>query len=307
MSEKKYQRPTNLLCPCCKDGRLRKRETTQTDMRPYRCDTCGRKVWDGIKTKSGLPPRTDPELPLGNGLVLEAESDFNLYLTSDWHAGQEACGYKELHEMVETIEADPLARVIIGGDQMEMTPPGYHDGGRDSTSHPDQQIMRTASALTCIQEKIDLIYMGNHGANRFRHVQIDPDMLLAYKLGVRYSRVPTMVQYRTPKGTVRIVGGHGKSGARNSLLELGKLQSIFPGGHLYHLGHDHNLFAEQAGALEFDDNGAEFWSGVWLCRTGSFLKYPKYARESFYQPKPIGYLVVEVRDGAIKTVRVEKR
>lgn len=291
------------FCPLC-FGPVKKNGSRGNGRPPkYQCKQCGHQPEKPVNR-----PRADEatQLAVGRGLVLDAPATFDLYLTSDWHCGQEVCDYKSLGAMIQRIEDDPKARAIIAGDMMEMTPPGYHDGGRDSTCTPDLQIIRTSERLQCIKKKIDLFYLGNHGLHRFVSVQIDPDLLLAYSLGARYAPVPTMVQYRTPKGTIRIVGGHGKSGAQNSLLELQKLQNIFPDGDLYHLGHTHDLYAEQAGAMVFDEHGLEKWAPTWMCRTGSFLKYPKYARQAFFKPKPTGYLVVHIKDGKIANVEVVK-
>jgi hypothetical protein len=297
MAERKF-------CPLCFSP-LRKNGSHRKGQPKYECTNCGHQP-SSDKALSKVSPDQRTELPLGRGLVVEAPPKFNLYLTSDWHCGQEACAYRELADMVRRIESDPTARVIIGGDQMEMTPPGYHDGGRDSTCYPDQQIIRTSEALRSIQRKIDLLYLGNHGLHRFVNSQIDPDLLLAYSLGVRYAPVPTVIQYRSKAGVVKIAGGHGRSGAQNSLLELNKLQTIFPGCDLYHLGHTHDLYAEQAGAMVFDEEGRERWAGTWMCRTGSFLKYPKYARQAMFKPKPIGYLVARIEGGKVANVEVVK-
>ena len=271
----------------------------------YRCKTCKSVTSDPFIDRLQADELT--QLPLGRGLVLDAPADFDLFLTSDWHCGSNVCHYDGLKAMIRRAVETPNARMIISGDQMEMTPPGHHDGGRESTCYPDQQIIRTAEALKPIASRIDLILAGNHGRSRFlQQSQIDPDLILSYTLGVKYSRAPVVTQYRTPKGTVRIGSGHGKSGAKNSVLEVEKLAAIFPGCDLYHLGHDHNLFAQQEGGMVYDEDGVEHWSGTWYCRTGSFLRYAEYARFSFYRPKPCGYLIAKIRGGKVADVEVVK-
>lgn len=293
-----------LICPAC-FGPVVKNGRYEPGRIKYLCKICGTQTAIPIN-----PAKADEktQLRLGQGRVIPLKhSDFDLYLTSDWHAGSNVCDFKALKKMTDRIEGDPMARVIIGGDQMEMTPPDHHDGGRESVCYPDQQIIRTAEALQSLKSRVDLIYAGNHGRARFlRQSQIDPDLLLAYTLGVAYSTVPTVIQYRTPKGTVKICGGHGRSGAANSKLEIERMQAIFPGCALYHLGHTHDLYAEQQGAMVFDDAGLEHWSGTWFCRTGSFLRYAEYARFAMMKPKPTGYLVAHIRAGRIEDVDVVK-
>lgn len=171
----------------------------------------------------------------------------------------------------------------------------------------DHQIIRTAKALKPYKNRISLIYSGNHGKQRFMKTGgFDPDLMLAAMLDVPYSTVPTVVQYKSKAGTVKIGGGHGKSGARNSLLELQRMRLVYPGCDLYHLGHDHSLFAEHAGGMVYDKKGREHWDATWLCRSGSFLAFAEYARYAMYEPKPMGYLIAKIRSGVIADVEVVK-
>jgi len=261
----------------------------------------------GSRSYEDFRNRGTTQIPVSEGVVYDAPDDFDLYLTSDWHCGAEVCDYAGLRAMIKDVAKNPNARMIIGGDQMEMTPPGYHDGGRTSDSDLDHQIIRTANALKPIADKIDLIYAGNHGGKRIiPKVGIDPDLMLSGMLDVAYSTVPTVVQYKTPSGTVKICGGHGNSGAKNTLLEVQRLANVYPNCHLYHLGHTHDLYAKLAGAMEYDENGEEHWAGIWLCRTGSFMRYAEYARYAMYAPMPTGYLIAKIRGGSVKSVEEVK-
>lgn len=246
--------------------------------------------------------RGTTQLPMDKGLVLTAKKDFDLYLASDFHAGNESCYYAGLKQMVDDIRDNPIARAIFEGDLMEITPPGHHDGGRNSDSYIDGQIIRTQNALAPIKHKIDLVIGGNHGKPRLSGVGIDPDLILCATLGVPYSTVPKVTQYITPKGRVKVCNGHGKAVSQNALAEVRKLRTIYPNCQLYSLGHDHSLIAEHDGAMEYDDEGNEHWSPVWLCRSGSFLRYAEYARYGMYAPKATGYLIARIRGGKIVAV-----
>jgi hypothetical protein len=250
--------------------------------------------------------RGTTQVPVNEGVVIKAPADFDLYLTSDWHAGHEDCYYRGLHELIEEVGSNDSARIILGGDQMEMTPAGHHDGGRNSDSYIDGQIIRTTDACKPIADKIDMIYGGNHGKARLTKVGIDPDLIMASMLGAHYSPVPKVVIYRTPVGDIKICGAHGKSGGQNSMPELRRMKEVYPGCQLYHAGHTHDLYAEHDGSLVYDKNGKESWEPVWMCRTGSMLGYAEYARYAMYRPKPIGYLIVKVRGGRIDRVSTEK-
>lgn len=208
--------------------------------------------------------------------------------------------------MVEKISHTKGSKAIFGGDHMEVTPPGHHDGGRNSDSYIDGQIIRTSEALKSIAHKIDLAYSGNHGKNRLMNVGIDPDLIMFSSLKVAYTTVPTVVQYVMPSGTLKVCGGHGKTVADNPVKELRRLREIYPECSIYHLGHDHSLFAEPDGSLKYDTNGDEYWDPTWLCRTGSFLRYSDYARYGLFRPKPTGYLVAHIRKAKIQAIEVVK-
>ena len=200
------------------------------------------------------------QLPNDQSVVVRCKADVDLYLTSDWHAGSLWCDYTGLAQMVKDVKNNKFAKMIIGGDLTECTPPGHHDGGRDSDSDIDKQIIRTARGLKPIRDKIVLMYAGNHGGARtIAKSGMDPDLLISEILDVPYKVVPSVVQFQSRKGNVRVCGGHGKSTAKNHLLELERLWKVYPNCQLYHLGHDHSLTAEQAGALEYDECGAEHW------------------------------------------------
>ena len=250
--------------------------------------------------------RGTTQIPINKGLVIQAPDDFELFLSSDQHAGSESCYYPGLHELVESVRTTKNARLILGGDLMEVTPPGHHDGGRNSDSYIDGQIIRTMDALKPIAQKIDLAYSGNHGKNRLMNVGVDPDLILFSSIGVAYTTVPTVVQYVCPSGTVKVCGGHGKSVSDNPLREVRRMREIYPNNHIYHLGHDHSLLAEPDGALEYDGEGNEYWAPAWLCRTGSFLRYSDYARYGLMRPKPTGFLIAKIRNGAVKSVEAIK-
>lgn len=250
--------------------------------------------------------RGTTQIEINKGLVIRAPDNFDLYLSSDWHSGSESCYYPGLHDMVNAIKKDSRARLIGGGDHMEVTPHGKHDGGRNSDSLIDGQIIRTTNGLKPIKKKIDLLYGGNHGRPRLANVGIDPDLIMASMLGVPYSPVPTVVRYVMPNGILKVCGGHGSSGAQDALRELRRLREVYPNCHVYHLGHDHSLFAEPDGAMEYDENGDEFWSPAWMCRTGSFLRYGDYARYGLMRPKPTGYLIAHIRKAKVASIEVVK-
>ncbi len=238
-------------------------------------------------------------VPIDRGLTFNVESDFNLYLWSDQHFGAEECNYDLARQIVQLIEKDKKALVILGGDLTEAIPRGYKISERGQRTTPDVQIVETISQLNPIKDKILVIFKGNHNVES-RGESVDSDFVVASQLQALYKTVPAVIQFHTKNGTVKIAGGHGKSGAKNGDLELERLQRIFPGCQIYFLGHNHMLYAKQSGSLVYDKDGKEDWEAAWFVRTGNCLNYAEYARYGVLPPQRSGCIMFEVRAGKIK-------
>lgn len=227
-------------------------------------------------------------------------SEFNIYLMSDLHCGAMECDYTLLENAVNLIADDKKALVILGGDLIEAIPRGYKINEEGQHCGIDQQIALTINELKKVQNKIIAIFKGNHNT-KARGESIDSDFIIAQALSAPYKTVPSMIHVSTPKGTIKLAGGHGHSTARNSDAELEQVRKIYPNAHIYFLGHDHSLYCKHVGGLVYDDDGHEHWERVWFARTGSFLKYAEYARYAMYAPKRTGFIKLTVSNGEIKT------
>lgn len=239
------------------------------------------------------------QLPLDKGLAFDVPySSFNIYMLSDLHCGAMECNYKLLDDVFTMIEEDRNAVVVVGGDTIEAIPRGYKINEEGQHCSIDAQIARTINEFKRIQKKVKIMFKGNHNT-KARGESIDSDFVIANALGVPYKTVPSVIIVRTPKGNIRLAGGHGRSGASNSDLELEKVMKIFPGCDIYFLGHNHALYAKQYGALVYDEYGNEHWAPAWVCRTGNFLNYAEYARYSFYAPQRSGCIKFKVKNGKV--------
>ena len=238
------------------------------------------------------------QLRLDQGLVLSAKKDFDLYIFSDIHVGAMEFNKVLFQDAVAHAHCNPKARVILSGDLIEGIPRGHKISERGQYSTPDFQIAEFIRLIDPIKHKIDLIYKGNHNPES-RGESIDSDFVIAQQLKVPYKTVPTVIQYKTAVGAVRVCGGHGKSGAVNPDTELFKLSKIFPNNQIYHLGHTHHLYAKHMGTITFNAEGNEDWIDSWFVRSGNFLNYAEYARYSFYPPQRSGFPLMQIRNGKV--------
>lgn len=239
------------------------------------------------------------QVPVNQGIVKKyGSSNFNLYLISDLHCGSMDCNYPLLKGAIQTIKKDKRALVIVGGDTIEGIPRGYKINEEGQHCPINTQIAMTIKELKPIASKILVLFKGNHNTHS-RGESVDSDFVIANSLGVPYKTVPTIIQIHTPLGTVKLAGGHGRSGAQNQDVELEKLRKIFPNADAYFLGHTHALFAKQMGALTYDKHGEEHWEPSWFIRTGNFINYAEYARYAFYPPQRSGFIKLTVSKGII--------
>lgn len=237
-------------------------------------------------------------VPLNQGIIRHTKNTIDLYIWSDQHFGSNECNYDLAAGIIKEIKENRNALTIMGGDTIEAIPRGYKIDSKEQEVPPDTQIVLTKRYLLPIKNKIVCMYKGNHNTQA-RGESIDSDFLIADALGVPYKTVPTVVQLKTPKGTVKIAGGHGRSSAKNGDLELEKLRNIYPDCHIYHLGHNHMLYAKHIGALYFDEEGKEQWQDSWFSRTGNCLNYAEYARYALYAPQRSGCVKFEIRNGKV--------
>lgn len=238
-------------------------------------------------------------IPINKGIVIHTQADKDLYLWSDQHFGANECNYELAHNIFNEIKTNKKALVILGGDLIEAIPRGYKISERGQASTPDEQIILTTRQLEPIKSKIIVMFKGNHNTQA-RGESVDSDMVMAANLGVAYKTVPAVIQIITPNGTVKLAGGHGRSGAKNGDLELEQLRKIFPGCHVYFLGHNHMLYAKRSGSLIYDRNGKEHWENAWFTRTGNCLNYAEYARYGVMTPQQSGCVKFEIRAGKVE-------
>lgn len=238
------------------------------------------------------------QVPVNQGIVRKHVSTFNLYILSDLHCGSMDCNYPLLKGAIQTIKKDKRALVIIGGDTIEGIPRGYKINEEGQHCPINTQIAMTIKELKPIASKIVVLFKGNHNTHS-RGESVDSDFVIANSLDIPYKTVPTMIQIHTPLRTLRLAGGHGRSGGQNQDTELEKLRKIFPNADAYFLGHTHALFAKRTGALIYDKEGTEHWEDAWFIRTGNFINYAEYARYAFYGPQRSGFIKLVVKNGTI--------
>lgn len=115
----------------------------------------------------------------------------------------------------------------------------------------------------------------------------------------------------TPRSSLDIVACHGKAGGKlvgTSFNQVEELRAIFPGAHIYCMGHDHRLGGIPATSLYATRDSGSTGDGALvikqrkqvLVRTGSFLRGYVVGAESYIvgkllRPSELGITKIEVR------------
>lgn len=183
----------------------------------------------------------------------------NIVLTGDWHiSNKEDASFVSSWLKKHLTKKDEL---ILMGDLVDT---GLSQGmGWDQDSVNKQLIY-----LKKILESYTLLgyVSGNHERRIHKKAGLNPYQLLYGEETTEY-----MID-----GIVRINIQHGKSGAQNQALELGRLAQTYPDADIVALGHTHDL-------------------GIYMLphqviglRTGSLQRYPDYAKRSIMIPKTLG-------------------
>ncbi|MFQ6609322.1 MAG: hypothetical protein ACE5D7_00840 [Fidelibacterota bacterium] len=248
----------------------------------FRCSDCG--TWRSEPIKDINP---------GDILRLEFDKTIRLHGFTDVHVGANEFHREKFQEAVKKVKDDPDAYWFGNGDLIECIPPNYKIPQRGQYSEVDDQIQEFLNLVRPIADKCIFLRGGNHDSLRsIRLLGADVVKLVARELSVPYYRMPGYTQIVINGTRWNLASGHGKSGAKNGDLELGKMQDVYSQAHVCFLGHDHKLYIKPMDSLRIDGHEERLFRRWWI-RGGSFLKYAEYARYSFYPIIRTGWVTME--------------
>jgi len=189
-------------------------------------------------------------------------------LTGDWHIGAETVEAKEIERIKNRYWlAKPM---ILMGDLIDA---GLDRGMQFSQNlNPTNQINTLKGLLKGLDIRTCLI--GNHEIRFFKTGGIDLYSVLDYP-EEHYIEIDGCEFYVT----------HGKSTARNPLVEFNKLFE-FVDTDIIAIGHNHTLLAY---------NMIRKRRRVVLVRTGSFLGSAVYSNQNGYAPRISGWVEVDTK------------
>lgn len=257
--------------------------------------------------------------------VVKKEFSYNSRTDSIWyiiafgdiHMGNRSFDEDKYYKTIDFIKKEPHTIVIGMGDYAECinAKDKRHDYNAMDFKHidPDSQYAQITKDFMPIKDKIAVLLDGNHDYafwQRHNHNYVDT---MAHDLGVPYGGISSYLRFsikrKSSKGgaayrQLNIYAHHGWTGARTDAYKVKVIQDlsqIFPGLHLYLMGHVHQLGEAPATVSLFVDEAGSIreWTQKYVL-TGSYIKgyeegIGSYTEARGYRPTSLGSPIIEIK------------
>ena len=194
---------------------------------------------------------------------------YNIVFTGDWHIADQSDAIY-VSDWLRAHINPKTDRLILMGDLIDT---GISRGMGWNQESVNRQIIYLKKILE--QYTVLGYVLGNHERRIVDKTGLNPYQTL---LG------DEKTEYWLTDGHVQINIQHGKSGAQNQALELGRLSNVHPTADIVALGHTHDLGIYMLPTCE-PPCEVPYTIGL---RTGSLQRYPAYAERAIMVPKVHG-------------------
>lgn len=237
--------------------------------------------------------------------IKEKAKSINLYAFGDWHYGSYNCDVDTIKEVLDEIQKDRNARVILMGDLIDAGLRGSIGAGSyDNIINPEQQYEEVVSLLMPIKEKIYAMLTGNHEERVYKETSIDIAKLMAKILGVPYAGYGSFLRINLNGIAYKIYATHGSAGSRFKQTKLKScidLSNTFQAD-IYLMGHVHDLIHcikdfKAVNGREVIDKEEHY------ILTGHFLNYEgSYAQAKCYPISRKGCPIIQLNKNEVKVI-----
>lgn len=239
---------------------------------------------------------------------IEAEIPHNeavIYPIGDLHLSDKAFkkdSYKKLKEYVDEVEANPSARIILGGDLLNCA-------GRNTKTSPFEQRMSVSEEiseivkiLNPVKKKIVGAIEGNHEHRAKNEFDIDLTEVLCSKLDIPYLGTSAVVNFKV-KRKQSSGGGkwrenyylyfhHGTGGGQTlggALNRSEKLANIVEGCDIYCIFHTHKLSTSKTDIFRANPFAKSVEKRtIHFVTCGGYMGYESYPEKFMMRPTCIG-------------------
>jgi predicted phosphodiesterase len=232
--------------------------------------------------------------------VSEEFDYIDVWYMSDMHLGHDDFDEKEFKKYIAWVLEKPNRFIVGLGDYIECVTSGRNPGTSLTTQsiNINGQIETLIKLLEPVKDRIICMTEGNHEQRITKDTQFDI---------TRHTITPRLnTFYLGYQGWLRIKLGskqsyyiylhHGPSRSASSNpkyhLDIVALKLGYAGeADLIAMGHNHKLYAVKYTQPLITGNRL-YTHDCWGIRTGGFLNYPLYSRESLYRPADVGSPIV---------------
>lgn len=225
------------------------------------------------------------------------EHPLKLYNLGDIHRAHPLCDEKFLHQVIKSIEVDPLAYWVSTGDLGELALKDSKGDVYEARS-PQWELDTLRDELTPIAAKCLGFTFSNHHKRSEGSAGISFDSVLAQILGIPFLGKTGYLAITLGRGTYYVIMHHGVGGGSvgNKINRAKQLSMQRPGADLYLTGHTHTYEAFPL-FQKYIDRKRKLCTKFmgWHQITGHFLNYTdSYADAMMLEESPLACGMVKL-------------
>lgn len=208
------------------------------------------------------------------------------------HIGHENADMKMAKRYVEFVKSENGMALLLA-DNHEMALPHKGHMMYSQNMNPTQQYEYGIELFKPIVKNIIGACTGNHTARAKKVCGLDPDKLMADKLGYldRYYPHQGFINVKVGTQDYSIAFKHGSGVGSNSFGNCMQLAKAYPGADICCTSHTHEMSTTKRGYWKIKKGERVFHETTYVV-TGSLLDYPEYADEAGYLPQPKGFAII---------------
>ena len=239
-------------------------------------------------------------------------NDVNLYFRGDIHLGSKQAAIESWMMSNKIIMKDPLAFDFGMGDIVDSIiakDKRYDPFNRDpSFESIDDAFSFFEDSYESIKDKSGGLLVGNHEWTLIQATEMNETRKICKRFNIPYLGFSALIKFQFPNGRT-LIGflAHGAGGGRKIGSKANRLDEVkgkFIDADFTVFAHTHELFTRASPVLLLR-NDKLVSKTVHMASSGSFLRnyVPDtlgYGERALYDPLPIGFVYLEIRDGTIK-------
>jgi len=246
----------------------------------------------------------------------------------DIHRGNPWMDEDKLYKTIDWVAENDCYVILMGdyGECINAKDPRHDYNALDGKyPTPDKQYRKTLDDLEPIKDKIMFMLEGNHESNFWKRHNHNYTAWMAHDLGVPYTGISAYLLFKFIRQTGKSKAGnifeayahHGWAGGRSAGYQvkvIHDLKNIFPGAHMYLMGHNHQLGEALPRTHLYVDTKTEqireYTQHFFF--TGSYIKghekgIGSYVEARAYPPTMIGSPVIEVMPNRVDGNRDKRK